>query len=46
MVVKVYGCILPEDENLTDGITIAAFLIKRGRSIEGEESKFPGLLGG
>ena len=46
MAVKVYGCILPEDENLTDGITIAAFLIKRGRSIEGEESKFPGLLGG
>jgi hypothetical protein len=46
MVVKVYGCILPEDGNLTDGIAVAAFIIKRDRNIEGEESKFPGLLGG
>lgn len=40
-VVKVYGCILPEDRNLTDGITVATFIMKSGQSIEGEESKFP-----
>jgi hypothetical protein len=46
MVVKDYGCILSDDGNPTDGIIVAAFIIKRGRNIEGEESKFPGLLGG
>jgi hypothetical protein len=40
-VVKVYGCILPEDRNLTDGITVATFIMKSGQRIEGEESKFP-----
>jgi len=41
MVVKVYGCILPEDGNLTDGITVAAFSIKRDRNIKAKNQNFP-----